>query len=67
MSVYLISEMAKKTGLSTDTLRFYEKKGFIQPNFRASNQYRYYGEDAFIKKTAFYQALSGLGHVVKRD
>jgi DNA-binding transcriptional MerR regulator len=46
MSVYLISEMAKKTGLSTDTLRFYEKKGFIQPNFRASNQYRYYGEVA---------------------
>lgn len=66
MSVYLISEMAKKTGLSTDTLRFYEKKGFIQPNFRASNQYRYYGEDT-LKRLLFYQALSCLGHVIKRD
>ena len=43
MSTYLISELAKKTALSTDTIRFYDKKRLIQPNFRASNRYRYYG------------------------
>ena len=64
MSVYLISEMAKKTGLSTDTLRFYEKKGFIQPNFRASNQYRYYGEDA-LKRLLFIKRCRALDMSLK--
>lgn len=64
MSVYLISEMAKKTGLSTDTLRFYEKKGFIQPNFRASNQYRYYGEDT-LKRLLFIKRCRALDMSLK--
>lgn len=64
MSVYLISEMAKKTGLSTDTIRFYEKKNFIQPNFRASNQYRYYGEDA-LKRLLFIKRCRALDMSLK--
>ncbi|MBV7609840.1 MerR family DNA-binding transcriptional regulator, partial [Escherichia coli] len=31
MSHYLISDIAKKADLSTDTIRFYEKRGLIQP------------------------------------
>ena len=64
MSVYLISELAKKSGLSTDTLRFYEKKGFIQPNFRASNQYRYYDEDA-LKRLLFIKRCRALDMSLK--
>lgn len=64
MSTYLISEMAKKTGLTTDTIRFYEKKGFIQPNFRASNQYRYYGEQA-LKRLLFIQRCRALDMSLK--
>lgn len=41
---YLISDLAKKSGLSPDTIRFYEKKGLIKAEFRADNQYRYFNE-----------------------
>jgi DNA-binding transcriptional MerR regulator len=43
---YLISDLAKKSGLSSDTIRFYEKKGLIKPEFRANNQYRYFNESS---------------------
>ena len=46
MTNYLISDLAKKTGLSADTIRFYEKKGLIRAEFRADNQYRYFSESA---------------------
>ena len=40
--MFLISDLAKQTGLSSDTIRFYEKKGLIQAEYRADNQYRYF-------------------------
>lgn len=64
MSHYLISDIAKKTDLSTDTIRFYEKRGLIQPNFRASNQYRYYGEEA-LKRLIFIKRCRALGMSLK--
>ena len=64
MSHYLISDIAKKADLSTDTIRFYEKRGLIQPNFRASNQYRYYGEDA-LKRLIFIKRCRALGMSLK--
>ncbi len=45
MQQYLISDLAKKTQLSTDTVRFYEKKQLIQSSYRAENNYKYYDED----------------------
>lgn len=39
-----ISEVAKKTGLTTKTIRFYEDKGIISSPLRASNGYRHYSE-----------------------
>ncbi|WP_298147862.1 MerR family DNA-binding transcriptional regulator [uncultured Acinetobacter sp.] len=44
MRRYLISQVAQLTQLSRDTLRFYEKKGLIQPPLRGDNGYRYYNE-----------------------
>ncbi len=42
----LIGELAKKSGLSIDTIRFYEKKGLIDSELikRRSNNYRDYSE-----------------------
>ncbi|MGR5151647.1 Cu(I)-responsive transcriptional regulator [Photobacterium swingsii] len=39
-----ISDIAKKTDLSTKTIRFYEDKGIISSPQRASNGYRRYNE-----------------------
>lgn len=41
---YLIGDIASITGLSRDTLRFYEKKGILTPK-KKPNGYRYYTED----------------------
>jgi MerR family copper efflux transcriptional regulator len=40
----LIGEFARRVGVSTDTIRFYEKVGFFSRN-RGSNGYRVYGEE----------------------
>lgn len=40
---WTIKQVAEKTGLSTDTLRYYEKVGFIFPR-RHENGYRHYNE-----------------------
>lgn len=42
-----IKEMARATGLSTDTLRYYDKLGIISPK-RRPNGYRTYDETDFI-------------------
>lgn len=43
----LIGKISKRTGLSRDTIRFYEKKGLIKVNRTASewNNYKNYDED----------------------
>jgi MerR family copper efflux transcriptional regulator len=41
--VIRIGEMAQRTGVSVDALRFYEQKGLIKPQ-RAANGYRLYPE-----------------------
>lgn len=41
---YLIGKMSEVLGVSTDTLRFYEKKGILNPK-KKQNRYRYYTED----------------------
>lgn len=39
---YTISEMAKLLGVTTHTLRYYEKMGIIKPESGGDNKYRYY-------------------------
>ena len=46
---YRIKDLSEKTGFSTDTIRFYEKKDLIQPSFRGANNYRYYDEKILNK------------------
>lgn len=41
-----IGKLAERSGISTDTLRYYEKMGLIKAASRSESGYRIYGEDA---------------------
>lgn len=41
-----IGQLAKHTGVSGDTLRFYEKVGLLQPSSRSEAGYRLYNQEA---------------------
>ena len=43
-----ISELAKRTGLSSHTLRYYEKVGLLEPSQRSESNYRMYNQDDVI-------------------
>lgn len=45
MKFYYAEEVAKKTGISKATLRYYEEEKIIGPINRNFNNYRYYTED----------------------
>jgi len=45
---YKIKEVSKKTGLSIDTLRYYDKLGIVSPK-RHKNDYRYYDDTDIVK------------------
>ena len=44
--LYTIGQLAKLAGISTKTLRVYERKGLLTPERNADNSYRLYGEEA---------------------
>lgn len=53
----LIGELAQKTGLSRDTIRFYEKIGLIAPSQRnGGNGYKEYDETIVERLTLITQA-----------
>ena len=43
---YTIGQLAKLAGISTKTLRVYERKGLLMPQRNEENDYRLYGEEA---------------------
>lgn len=61
---YLIKDLVHKTGLSADTIRFYEKKQLVQPSLRGSNNYRYYNDDA-LRRLVFIQRCRALDMTLK--
>lgn len=56
---YLMRDLVKKTDLSADSIRFYEKKNLIQPTLRGDNNYRYYDDEA-LKRLIFIQRCRAL-------
>jgi DNA-binding transcriptional MerR regulator len=52
-----IGELAKTTGVSTDTLRYYERKGALRSD-RSSNGYREYPENAVERVRMIRQAMA---------
>ncbi len=51
-----ISEVAKRTGLTSKAIRFYEEKGLVTPPLRAENGYRSYGQKHLEELTLLRQA-----------
>jgi DNA-binding transcriptional MerR regulator len=55
VNFFKIGELAKQTGVTVGTLRYYSDLGLLRPSLRGDNGYRYYRQDAssqveFIKK-----------------
>lgn len=55
-----IKEVAERTGISADTLRYYERMGLIPPVPRTASGIRNYSEE-FIDWITFVQQLKGIG------
>ncbi len=63
----LINELAKKTGLSTHTIRFYEKSGLIegkQNEAIKSNNYFHYDE-VTVEKLEFISDAKSVGFTIR--
>jgi MerR family Zn(II)-responsive transcriptional regulator of zntA len=63
----LINELSKKTGISTHTIRFYEKSGLIegkQDESVKSNNYFHYDE-VTIEKLEFINDAKSVGFTIK--
>ncbi|MEM7371095.1 MAG: MerR family transcriptional regulator [Bacteroidota bacterium] len=61
-----IGEVAKRTGFSTDTLRYYEKLGLIHLSRqqRGENNYRQYDED-LVNRLLLIKQTKSLGFTLK--
>ena len=55
-----ISELAKRTGLSAHTLRFYEKQGLVSHNSRSEGGYREYDETD-LRRVEFVRTARNVG------
>ncbi|CUU23261.1 HTH-type transcriptional regulator CueR [Duffyella gerundensis] len=51
-----ISDVAKKTGLTSKAIRFYEEKGLVTPPLRSENGYRSYTPQHIEELTLLRQA-----------
>ena len=55
-----IGAVANQTGLTTETIRYYEREGLIPPPSRADNGYRNYSADT-IQRLKFIKRAKSLG------
>lgn len=60
----LIGELVKNTGLSRDTIRYYETRGLLDEPIRRDNKYKEYS-DATIPRLDFIKEMQGLGFTLK--
>lgn len=59
-----ISELSQRSGLSKDTLRYYEKQGLIPPPERSSSGYRNYTDDILLQ-VRFISCAKAVGFSLK--
>ncbi|BBH23442.1 Cu(I)-responsive transcriptional regulator [Paenibacillus baekrokdamisoli] len=57
-------ELAKRTGLSTATIRYYEESGILPAPQRIANGYRIYMDD-YLVKIKFIKDAKSLGYSLK--
>lgn len=57
--VYTVKKLAKISGISVRTLRFYDEIGLLKPSFYGDNHYRYYEEAELLmlQQILFYREL----------
>ena len=55
-----ISQLARKAGVGTDTVRYYERRGLLPKPRRRPSGYRVYDEDA-LRLLRFIRRAQGLG------
>ena len=60
MTTLKIGELARRSGLSVETLRYYERRGLIPPPDRLPSGYRLYPEHT-LKRLAFIRRCKSLG------
>ncbi len=60
----MIGELSKKTGVSIETIRFYERENLIKPLARKESGYRTYNETA-ISRLKFIKRSKDLGFSLK--
>ncbi|MBN8887527.1 MAG: heavy metal-responsive transcriptional regulator [Rudaea sp.] len=60
MSNLSIGQLAQRTGVAIDTVRYYERNGLLQPAGRLASGYRRYG-DAELKRLRFIRRAKALG------
>ena len=58
------SEVAKRAGVSRETVRYYEKRGLIPPPSRTAAGYRQY-TDEYVKRIRFVKRAQELGFTLK--
>lgn len=64
MEILSIGQAAKYSGVSVETIRFYERKGLIDEPQRRESGYRQYREED-VKKLVFIQHAKSLGFSLK--
>ncbi len=57
---YTIGELAKRIGVPTSTVRYYERRGLLMPGDRSGSNYRLYGQDA-LDRLQFMRAAKAAG------
>lgn len=60
MATYTIGQAAEHVGLPTTTLRFWERRGLLEPAGRTEAGYRFY-DDASVHRIAFIRQAKRLG------
>src|ERR1700680_4138308 len=57
-------ELARRAGVSKDTLRFYERRGLLEPPRRTSNNYRLFPSEA-VERLRWIRSALAMGFTVE--
>jgi DNA-binding transcriptional MerR regulator len=59
-----IGKVARRVGIQSSAIRYYERRGMLQPAVRGPSGYRFYGDDA-VRLLLFVKRAQALGITLK--
>lgn len=65
MNALTVSEVVRRTGLSRETLRYYEREGLLEPRRSASNGYRVF-DDNDLERLEFISRTKRAGFKIRQ-